>query len=142
MSGTEKGTGWAKTKRHSGAKWACHSKTSHAPARGRRVGPPRRVRDVGLAPGHGLDVAGVDQHHLHNGQVLEQIVVKSGRGAVLIFRPVRFLGPLPAPAVRLSPQRALHKSRGPGVLLVMWSSRESGSLFPGIGTGLCLPPRD
>ena len=36
-------------------------------------------------------------------------VVKSVRGAVPVFRPARFPGPLPEPAVRLSPQRALHK---------------------------------
>src|SRR3954447_11474636 len=36
-------------------------------------------------------------------------VVKSARGAVPVFRPVRFLEPLPEPAVRLSTQRALHK---------------------------------
>jgi len=36
------------------------------------------------------------------------MVVKSVRGAVPVFRPVRFLGPLPEPAGRLSPQRALH----------------------------------
>jgi hypothetical protein len=38
-------------------------------------------------------------------------VVKSVRGAVAVFRPARFLGPLPEPAVRLSPQRALRKSQ-------------------------------
>ncbi|MCY0924478.1 hypothetical protein OS965_41485, partial [Streptomyces sp. H27-G5] len=38
--------------------------------------------------------------------------VKSARSAVPAFRPVRFSGPLPAPAVRLSTQRALHKSLG------------------------------
>ena len=38
-------------------------------------------------------------------------VVKSVRGAVPVFRPVRFPGPLPEPAVRLSPQRALRKSQ-------------------------------
>ncbi len=59
-------------------------------------------------------MSGVDQHHLDAGQVLKQVVVKSGRGAVPVFRPARFLGPLPAPAVRLSPQRALHKSRSRG----------------------------
>ena len=36
-------------------------------------------------------------------------VVKSVRGAVPVFRPARFPGPLPEPAVRLSPQRALRK---------------------------------
>ena len=38
-------------------------------------------------------------------------VVKSVRGAVPVFRPARFPGPLPEPAVRLSPQRALRKSQ-------------------------------
>jgi hypothetical protein len=52
---------------------------------------------------------GVDQDHLQ-AFVFEEVVVKSVQGAVPVFRPVRFLGPLPAPAVRLSPQRALHKS--------------------------------
>ncbi|MGR8008942.1 group II intron maturase-specific domain-containing protein [Streptomyces hypolithicus] len=33
------------------------------------------------------------------------------RGAVLVFTPVRFPRPLSEPAVRFSPQRALHKSR-------------------------------
>ena len=37
--------------------------------------------------------------------------VKSVRGAVPVFRPARFPGPLPEPAVRLSPQRALRKSQ-------------------------------
>jgi hypothetical protein len=37
--------------------------------------------------------------------------VKSARSAVPAFRPARFSGPLPAPAVRLSTQRALHKPR-------------------------------
>ena len=35
---------------------------------------PGRIRDVGLAAGQGLHVPGVDQHHLHTGQVLEQVV--------------------------------------------------------------------
>src|SRR4051812_3607678 len=39
-------------------------------------------------------------------------VVKSDRGAVPVFRPARFPGPLPEPAVRLSPQRALRRSPG------------------------------
>ena len=39
------------------------------------------------------------------------MVVKSVRGAVPVFRPARFPGPLPEPAVRLSPQRALRKSQ-------------------------------
>ena len=38
-------------------------------------------------------------------------IVKSVRGAVPVFRPVRFLGPLPEPAGRLSPQRALRTSQ-------------------------------
>lgn len=37
--------------------------------------------------------------------------VKSARSAVLVSRPARFSEPLPAPAVRLSSQRALHKPR-------------------------------
>ena len=38
------------------------------------------------------------------------VVVKSARGAVLVFRPIRFPGPFPAPGVPLSRHRALHKS--------------------------------
>ena len=38
-------------------------------------------------------------------------VVNSVRGAVPVFRPARFPGPLPEPAGRLSPQRALRKSQ-------------------------------
>ena len=46
-------------------------------------------------------------------------VVKSVRGAVPVFRPARFPGPLPDLAVRPSPQRALRKSQvGPPALLV------------------------
>jgi len=45
---------------------------------------------------------------LVQGSVRSVVVVKSVRGAVPVFRPVRFLGPLPEPAGRLSPQRALH----------------------------------
>lgn len=37
--------------------------------------------------------------------------LKSARSAVPALRLGRFSGPLPAPAVRLSTQRALHKSR-------------------------------
>ncbi len=43
--------------------------------------------------------------------VLQFQPVKSARSAVPAFGPGRFSGPLPAPAVRLSAQRALHKSR-------------------------------
>jgi hypothetical protein len=50
-----------------------------------------------------------------NGEVEPRVVelqtVKSARSAVPVFRPARFSGPLPAPAVRLSTQRALHKPR-------------------------------
>jgi hypothetical protein len=38
------------------------------------------------------------------------LVAGSGRGAVLVLRPVRFPDPPSEPAVRLSPQRALHVS--------------------------------
>jgi hypothetical protein len=48
---------------------------------------------------------------LAEGAVRPVIVVKSVRGAVPVFRPARFPGPLPEPAVRLSPQRALRKSQ-------------------------------
>ena len=67
-------------------------------------------------------------------------VVKSVRGAVPVFRPARFLGPLPEPAVRLSPQRALRKSQvGLLVRAMLWPARESGWLRPGIGSGWCRP---
>jgi hypothetical protein len=36
-------------------------------------------------------------------------IVKSARGAVPVFRPARFPGPLPAPGVPVSGHRALHK---------------------------------
>jgi hypothetical protein len=39
------------------------------------------------------------------------MLAKSARGAVPVFRPVRFLGPLPEPAVPITEQRALRKSR-------------------------------
>src|SRR5674476_480483 len=74
------------------------------------VSQPVSIGHVGLTPRHILDVVCVAQPHPK--AVLQGVVVKSGRGAVPVFRPARFLGPLPAPAVRLSPQRALHKSRG------------------------------
>ena len=43
--------------------------------------------------------------------VRAMMIVKSVRGAVPVFQPARFPGPLPEPAVRLSPQRALHRSQ-------------------------------
>jgi hypothetical protein len=53
---------------------------------------------------------------LIQGSVWAVGVMKSVRGAVPVFRPVRFLGPLPEPAGRLSPQRALRRSQvGPVV---------------------------
>jgi hypothetical protein len=63
-------------------------------------------------------------------------VVKSVRGAVPVFRPARFPGPLPEPAVRLSPQRALRKSQvgltGPWYSVVwIFSTRRSASAAAG-----------
>jgi hypothetical protein len=68
------------------------------------------VPQIGLAAGHSAHVRGVGHAHLDllAGQ---RVIVKSAQGAVPAFRPSRFPGPLPAPAVRLSPQRALRKPR-------------------------------
>lgn len=46
-----------------------------------------------------------------NAGLADAVMVKSARGAVSVFRPVRFPGPFPAPGVPLSEHRALHKSR-------------------------------
>ena len=68
------------------------------------------------------------------------IIVKSVRGAVPVFRPVRFLGPLPEPAGRLSPQRALHRSQVDAPWWVMRRpARGPGWLRPGSGSGWCRP---
>jgi hypothetical protein len=66
-------------------------------------------------------------------------VVKSVRGAVPVFRPARFPGPLPEPAVRLSPQRALRKSQVGLPVTMRWPARVSGWLRPGSGSGWCRP---
>jgi hypothetical protein len=39
------------------------------------------------------------------------LAVRSGRGAVPVFRLVRFLGPSPEPGVPITEHRALHKPR-------------------------------
>jgi hypothetical protein len=39
------------------------------------------------------------------------VSVRSARGAVPVFRPVRFPGPPPEPGVHVSVHRALHTSR-------------------------------
>ncbi|MEU6322826.1 hypothetical protein [Streptomyces sp. NPDC047009] len=59
------------------------------------------------------DEAGAElaQHRVVEAGIVQGQAVKSARSAVPAFRPARFSGPLPAPAVRLSTQRALHKSR-------------------------------
>ncbi|WP_157838283.1 hypothetical protein [Mycolicibacterium aromaticivorans] len=59
---------------------------------------PRRIDYIRFTAGHILEVLGVEQPHLLDA-VLQQVEVKSARGAVPVFRPARFLGPLPAPAV-------------------------------------------
>ena len=62
--------------------------------------------------------------------------VRSTRGALPMFPPVGFPEPPPAPAVPVSEQRALHKPRYGFVwFLIPRPATESGSLFPGIGTG-------
>ena len=58
---------------------------------------------------HGRPIGALEPEYSN---VITCIVVKSARGAVPVFRPARFPRPLPEPAVRLSTQRALHKSRG------------------------------
>jgi len=67
----------------------------------------KRVSTVVL----GQPVAEVGQHAVVEAGIVQLYGVKSVRSAVPAFRPARFSGPLPAPAVRLSTQRALHKAR-------------------------------
>ena len=57
-----------------------------------------------------LDVLGVDQPRIQP-LGLQQVVVRSTRGALPVFPPVGFPEPPPAPAVPVSGQRALHKPR-------------------------------
>lgn len=64
---------------------------------------PCVVREPGPEPG---------QHTGIEAGVRQLRCVKSARSAVPAFRPVRFSGPLPAPAVCLSAERALRKSLG------------------------------
>jgi hypothetical protein len=59
------------------------------------------------------------------------VVVKSVRGAVPVFRLARFLGPLPEPAVRLSPQRALRKFQV--------GLSDGGYPMAGQGVGMAVP---
>ena len=62
-------------------------------------------------------------------------VVRSGRSAVPVSRPVRFCGPPPEPDVRLSTHPALHESqRGWGVVILRVAT-ERGSVRPGTGSG-------
>ncbi|PWU54776.1 hypothetical protein DLJ47_11755 [Micromonospora sp. S4605] len=56
--------------------------------------------------------------------------MRSGRGAVSVFRPVRFRGPPPEPDVRLSPHPALHKSRWTGSDLHAAVGQGFGILVP------------
>ncbi|GAA2974330.1 hypothetical protein GCM10010446_68280 [Streptomyces enissocaesilis] len=60
----------------------------------------------------GEPVTEVTQDAVVEAGIVQLRGVKSARSAVPVFRPARFSGPLPAPAVRLSTQRALHKSLG------------------------------
>ena len=71
------------------------------------AGVPR----IGLPPASARRCDGlpVESFHLHMVKWRLVAHVKSVRGAVPVFRPARFPGPLPEPAVRLSPQRALRK---------------------------------
>ena len=62
--------------------------------------PAQRADDLGLEVVGSGDAGAPDA-----------VVVKSARGAVLVFPPVRFPGPFPAPGVPLSRHRALHMSR-------------------------------
>jgi hypothetical protein len=59
-----------------------------------------------------LAVAELAQQGVIESRIGQLQPVKSARSAVPAFRPARFSGPLPAPAVRLSTQRALRKSQG------------------------------
>ncbi len=59
----------------------------------------------------GQALAEVGQHAVVEAGIVQLYGVKSARSAVPAFRPARLSGPLPAPAVRLSTQRALHKPR-------------------------------
>ena len=71
--------------------------------------------------------------------VAEANTVWSTRGALPVFPPVVFPESPPAPAVPVSEQRALHKPRhGWCGFLIPRPATESGSLFPGIGTVLCV----
>jgi hypothetical protein len=58
--------------------------------------------------------------------------VESTRGAVPIFRSVRFPGPLPEPDVRLPPHPALHELRPVGYAAVVVVS-------PLHGVGMTIP---
>ena len=54
---------------------------------------------------------GVDQNHLQGVGLAQGVEVGSTRGALPVFPPVGLPEPPPAPAVPVSGQRALHKSR-------------------------------
>ena len=100
---------------------------------------PHRVELVGLGSSREvLDVLGVDQPRLEPGR-LQQVEVRSARGALPVFPPVGFPGPPPAPAVPVSEHRALHKPRhgscGPHPV----TGHGAGWLLPGIGSAWCAP---
>ena len=61
--------------------------------------------------------------------------VGSVRGAVTALLPFRFPGPPAEPAVRLSPQRALHEGCCPAMQVWLMGSTGSGSDSRGSGTG-------
>jgi hypothetical protein len=86
------------------------TRSGHAPAHTRARG--RRAGLVGVAGGwHRWRGSAPFGRVLMERSVWAVRVVKSVRDAVPVFRPARFPGPLPEPAVRLSPQRALRKSQ-------------------------------
>lgn len=71
----------------------------------------RQIEDTVGAVVQGQAIAEVGQHAVVEAGIVQFHGVKSARRAVPAFRPTRFSGPLPAPAVRLSTQPAVHKSR-------------------------------
>ena len=87
--------------------WSCR----HVPPLSGLLPTLPGVPRIGLPPASPgrCDGLPVESFHLHMVKWRLVAHVKSVRGAVPVFRPARFPEPLPEPAVRLSPQRALHK---------------------------------
>jgi hypothetical protein len=119
--------------------WVPRTLSPHATCTYSWMRPPSRFRRSGWIAAPEGGGSGVCGRVLVQRSVRAVGVVKSVRGAVSVFRPARFLGPLPEPVVRLSPQRALRKSRVGLPVVMRWPARVAGWLLPGTGSGWCRP---